>query len=196
MILFFDTETTGKADFKSPPDLPHQPRIVQLAAILADHDGAELASINLIIQPVGFEIPSGAASIHGITTEKAEACGVPVLHAMLTFSSLAKTSSGYCCHNSDFDLFMVDGECDRISIEVPSRPAFCTMKEMTEVCQLPGPYGFKWPRLQEAYKHAFGREFSGAHDALADVRACKEVYFWLKSKSPTSPANTTPNTNP
>ena len=36
MILFFDTETTGKADFKSSPDAAHQPRLVQFAALLMD----------------------------------------------------------------------------------------------------------------------------------------------------------------
>lgn len=57
---------------------------------------------------------------------------------------------------------------------------FCTMKAMTPVCKLHGNYGdFKWPKLQEAHKHAFGVEFDGAHDALADVRACARVYRWL-----------------
>lgn len=181
MILFFDTETTGKANFKAPPDANGQPRIVQLAAILTDQDGGEVASLNLIIKPVGFEIPPEASSIHGITTEKAIATGVPRLHALLLFSSLAEIATLYCCHNSDFDLFMIDGECDRMSIEVPSRKVFCTMKETTELCQLPGAYGFKWPRLQEAYRHIFKKDFVGAHDALADVRACKDIYFWLKA---------------
>lgn len=38
MILFYDTETTGKADFRAAPDAAHQPRLVQLAAILANPD--------------------------------------------------------------------------------------------------------------------------------------------------------------
>lgn len=38
---------------------------------------------------------------------------------------------------------------------------------------------YEWPRLQEAYKHAFGKEFEGAHDAMSDIRATKEIYFWL-----------------
>ena len=54
------------------------------------------------------------------------------------------------------------------------------------MCQLPGKFAgkFKWPNLQEAHQHAFGKPFDGAHDAMADLRACKDVYFWLKNGMP------------
>jgi len=60
------------------------------------------------------------------------------------------------------------------------RDSFCTMKAMTGVCKLPGMYDdYKWPKLTEAYRHCYGKEMEGAHDALADVRGCAEVYRWL-----------------
>lgn len=182
MILFFDCETTGKADFKSPPESEHQPRVVQLAAILADNAGAELACLSMIVKPTGFRIPQEASSIHGITTEMAMASGVPRIHALLAFASLARVAKKYCCHNSDFDTFILRGECLRMCVEFLDKETFCTMKAMTDVCQIPGPYGNKWPRLQEAYQHAFQKQFDGAHDALSDVRACKDVYFWLQKQ--------------
>lgn len=189
MILFYDTETTGKADFKAAPDAKHQPRLVQLAAILADQNsGDEAASINLIIRPADFEIPVEASNIHGITTERAMACGVPLAHALSLWSSLSKISTLHCCHNTDFDTLIMAGECVRMVTEFHRRTVFCTMKEMTPVCGIPGPHGPKWPRLQEAYRHCFDKEFKNAHDALADVRACKDVYFWLKNKPATIPA--------
>ncbi len=184
MILFFDCETTGKADFKSAPEAEHQPKIVQLAAILCDEKGVEVSSLNLIVRPSGFHIPIEASSIHGITTEIGMARGVPRLHTLLAFASLAKIARTYCCHNSDFDVLVLKGECGRMSVEFPNREAFCTMKAMTDVCKIPGPYGNKWPKLTEAYRHAFQKDFDGAHDALADVRACKEIYFWLKQSAP------------
>jgi hypothetical protein len=60
---------------------------------------------------------------------------------------------------------------------------------MVNICKLPSKYPgeYKWPRLIEAYRHAFGKDFTGAHDALADVRACKEIYFWLKVQTPVIP---------
>lgn len=179
MICFFDCETTGKADFKSPPEAEHQPKVVQLAALLSDEKGVEIASLSLIVKPAGFSIPQEASSIHGITTEIGMAKGVPRIHALLAFASLAKIAKVHCCHNSDFDTFILRGECERLSVNFPKRETFCTMKAMTDVCKLPGPYGFKWPKLQEAYRHAFGKDFEGAHDALSDVRACKEIYLWL-----------------
>ena len=88
-------------------------------------------------------------------------------------------------HNLDFDYFILSGETERCLMRLPDRDEFCTMKAMTPVCKLPGSYDdFKWPKLQEAHKHAFGAEFDGAHDALADVRACMKVYFWLKNNKP------------
>ena len=38
----------------------------------------------------------------------------------------------------------------------------------------------KTPKLVEAYTHFFGKSFANAHSAMADVRACKEVFFRLK----------------
>lgn len=184
MILFFDTETTGKADFRSPPEAEHQPRLVQLAALLTDDVGKEVASINLIIGPKQFEIPEEAAAIHGITTDIARARGIPLAHALAVFGSLARVCNTYCCHNTDFDLFVMKGECSRMVVNLPNNKGiFCTMKAMTPICNLPGGrMGPKWPRLQEAYLHAFQKQFEDAHDALADVRACKDIYFWIKSR--------------
>jgi DNA polymerase-3 subunit epsilon len=178
MILFFDTETTGKADMRSSPDAAHQPRIVQLAALLTDDKGEEKASINLIIKPDGFTIPVEASAIHGITTEIALLFGVEEIAALHVFDQLLMRSRLAVAHNIDFDGFMLSRK-SRIRQERLFRSWFCTMKATTDVCQLPGPYGFKWPKLQEAHQHCFGKPFDGAHDALADVRACKAVYFWL-----------------
>lgn len=58
------------------------------------------------------------------------------------------------------------------------------MKAMTPICKLPGTYDdFKWPRLSEAYRFAFNEDFSGAHDAMADVRACLRIYRWIIDNS-------------
>lgn len=187
MILFFDTETTGKADFRRPPEEDGQPRLVQLGAILTDDTGIELASVNLIVQPEGFEVPESAASIHGFTTKIATERGIELMTVLQAFGQLARKAHILCCHNISFDCFVMEGEFIRAQFdENPFAPSdikyFCTMKEMTDICKIPGPYGNKWPKLQEAFKHAFGKEFEGAHDAMADVRACRNLYFWLKKQ--------------
>ena len=40
----------------------------------------------------------------------------------------------------------------------------------------PGKRGYKWPTLQEAFTHFTGAPFVGAHGAMADAQACREVY--------------------
>lgn len=154
MKLFFDTETTGMADFKAEPHAAHQPRLVQLAALLTDDAGEEVTHFSVVIKPEGFEIPVAASAV---------------------------------AHNIDFDLFIMDGEFYRAAGGIKSwgkvNETFCTMKAMTQICKLPGKYSdFKWPKLQEAHKHAFGAEFDGTHDALADMRACARIYFWLQNQ--------------
>lgn len=199
MILGFDTETTNKADFRAPLDAAHQPHIVQLAALLIDDAEKEVMSVNLIIRPDGYEIPLEASAIHGITTEYATKVGVDIRDALLIFSSMKRAADIYVAHNIDFDRMMIGISVTRQASlkwtdeSMPAAKCFCTMKAMTPICELPGPYGFKWPKLQEAYKHAFGCGFDGAHDALADIRACAKVFFWLKKQSPQLAHDEVPN---
>jgi hypothetical protein len=60
----------------------------------------------------------------------------------------------------------------------------CTMKSATNIVCIPKAKGsgFKWPKLIETHLHAFNEGFEDAHTAMADVRACKRVYFWLKEQ--------------
>lgn len=185
MILFFDCETTGKADFRAPPDSKHQPWLVQIAALLTDDAGKEMATLSAIVKPEGYSIPSEAVSIHGITTEIATDYGIGREALLPMFAQLAGKPKVICAHNVQFDLFIITSEYVRAGFdEVPTDGAvpFCTMKQMTDICNLSGPYGPKWPKLAEAHRHAFNSDFEGAHDAMADVRACAKVYWWLKAQ--------------
>lgn len=192
-ILVFDTETSGKCDFKLPPSHPSQPRIVQLGAQLIDEDWKIRGELNLIIRPDGWTIPDEVVKIHGITTEIAMRYGVSIAMALAAFDRLSEAQDEpvYVAHNLDFDSLLIavekyrlgasgDGSLIRRRIQ---SSGFCTMHAMTSICRLQGNYGgFKWPQLQEAHQHCFGSGFDGAHDAMADVRACGAVYRWLKER--------------
>lgn len=182
MKLFFDTETTGKANMKAGPSDPSHPHIVQLAALLTEDDGLERAGINFVIKPDGYEIPKEASDIHGITTEIATACGVPLFSALSAFNNLCCCADMLVAHNIDFDLLVSKAAFWRINkaARITTMDVFCTMKASTKLCRLPGPYGYKWPKLSEAYLHFTGTELVGAHDALADVRACARVFFAIR----------------
>lgn len=180
MKLFFDTETTGKADFKNKSDSTNQPRIVQLAALLTEDDGLERGSLNIIIKPDGWTISAEVAAVHGITQEIADRCGIPLLGPLNVFSWMCKQANELIAHNIDFDLLIVGHEFKRAAKPFPELKPFCTMHATTNICKLPGNYGkYKWPKLSEAYKHFFKEDLQNAHDAMADVRGCARIYFAL-----------------
>lgn len=189
MILFFDTETTGKADFKAAFSAKHQPNLVQIGACLCDEDGTERAVLDLIIKPDGWEIPADVSAIHGITQELAERCGVASIAALRVFAAMLSRADLIVAHNISFDVLVMSAAFYRLSLLHPQAAKeveridkvnrFCTMGATTNILKLPGPYGFKWPKLTEAYRHFFNEDFEGAHNAMVDVRACARVYFEL-----------------
>lgn len=191
MLLFFDTETTGLPVRGGA--LQQQPRIVQLAAMLTTHAGEERACFSTLIQPAGWVIPPEAAAIHGISTERAAAEGVPLRVALHVLYAWLGASRTVVAHNIRFDWQMLRWETERAYGCVPSEdsmPArFCTMDAATPVVNLPPTArmlaaGFnrpKAPKLEECVKHFFGERLEGAHDALVDVRACARVFLHLQT---------------
>jgi len=192
MILFLDTETTGLADFNLRARDPAQPHIVQLAAILTDDDGRAREEHNIIVKPDGWEVPKESSDVHGITQAISLQFGLPEKQVAETFLAMLKKAGLLVAHNLQFDKFIARIAMRRYELITDADdqwwktfPTFCTMREMTNICKLPGKFEgkFKWPNLQEAYQTAFGKPFTGAHDAMADLRACKEIYFWLKKQT-------------
>lgn len=193
--LFFDTETTGFPKYNLPYNHPEQAKIVELAALLTDDTGKELSSMSVIINH-DIVINDEVAKLHGITTELAEKVGVKPRIAFDMFFDLLEKAESFVAHNVQFDEFLV--KCGATVLEADltyaahitkfdMRKRFCTMKMSQPICQLPptekmamaGINGWKVPKLQEAYKHFHGVEFDNAHNALADVTACKDVFFKL-----------------
>ena len=188
-ILFFDVETTGKINRKAPASARMQPRIVQLGALLEDQDGNKIEEFSAILKCDGIPIPAEAAGIHGITDRIAAEKGLPRKHCMARLADLTKRAGLVVGHNIEFDSFMVEIEICHLGPDVaPTKglQTFCTMQAATPLCKIPSPYGysdFKWPKLEEAYKILCGKELTGAHDALADVMACREVYREILRRS-------------
>ncbi len=181
MKLIFDTETTGLINYKAPKIHECQPRCVQLGAILSDDNGAVRGEINLLIKPDGWVIPKEASDVHGITNELCEKFGVPIVIALNVFNRFARVADLMVAHNFDYDDQILRNEFARIDKpnDFVTKTSFCTMKASTNIVGIKGPRGNKWPKLQETHKFFFNEEFEGAHDAMADVRACKRVFFHL-----------------
>lgn len=198
LALFFDTETTGLPLFKEPSEHPAQPHIVQLGALLVDLDTRIVHStIDLIVQPDGWEIPEDVAAIHGITTERALEVGVPEDQALSMFMHLWRRAAVRIGHNETFDARIV-----RIGLMRHASPqeadlwkagaAKCTQRIATPILKLPPTEkmvaarmpGPKSANLREAYEYFMGKPLEDAHSAMADARGCMEVFFAATAQQP------------
>lgn len=185
LLFFFDTETTGLPRSWNAPlrDLDNWPRMVQLAWLLCDGAGNEIAAASRIVLPQGYVIPAEASRVHGITTERALAEGRPLAEVLDEALPNLEKAAAAVAHNVSFDEKILGAECLRLGRPHPllKKPTRCTMKESTAFCALPGRYGdFKYPNLTELHRKLFNKPFAGAHDALADVRACKAAFYELR----------------
>lgn len=203
-ILFFDTETTRlPVNFYEPyTNTENWPRLVQLAWITEDTDTKEKKENDLIIRPEGFTIPEEAAKIHNITTEFAERDGVDLRAAFSDFVQDMLLADLLVAHNIEFDKKVICSEIHRTTRKIivennllceclDFMPAFeclinrfinkrsvCTMKLGTNYTKIKTAGGdYKWPKLIELYRHFFGKDFEGQHDALDDIRATRDC-FW------------------
>lgn len=185
MFLIFDTETTGLAlNFNAPvTDTESWPRMVQLAWQLQDVEGKLLSQKSYIVKPDGFNIPYNAASIHGITTERAEAEGHDLNFVLEEFSKDVGRSFYLVGHNVQFDINVVGCEYFRQEIEsnLIDIPSLDTQRLSTNYCALPGGRRgqYKYPKLEELHQKLFGHKFEAAHDAAYDVDATTHCFFEL-----------------
>jgi len=200
MYLFFDTETTGLANFGLALNDPAQPRIVQIAMLLADEDGREVLTFKAPILHHDFKIDERlvgsdgkptAFSVNRVSNDLCSRYGVGINQALAMFRMFESKAVLKVAHNYRFDGFLLKAahETAMIAPLDPPIEKFCTMKAMTDIMKLPPTpnmiaAGFnnmpKSAKLSEAYEYCTGRKIENAHDALADVKACKDVFFWIK----------------
>lgn len=164
MILVFDTETSGEDKALN---------IAQIGAILYSTNWHPIVEANLIIVPNELDLSYNSC--------------IGIKSALLVFDRLYSLADKVAGHNVHFDIDVLNRTFVRHDILQPVwfRPnVLCTMNLMTHECRLGGGVdgNFKWPTLQEAYTFCFGKPFTGAHDAMADVRACAAVYRWYEEK--------------
>ena len=185
MKLFFDTETTGMVEFKKPHTDPSQPDLLQLAFILDDDDGNTMETFCSILFSENYgAIHEKALAVHGISREKARMFGISALEGLESFKKAYERSRTLIAHNITFDKKIMNiafYRCEEISHPENTPIEYCTMRTATPILKLPGRFGHKWPTLDEAYRVLVDPEgFSGAHDALNDVKACRKVYYKLQ----------------
>lgn len=192
--LIFDTETTGRVQHKSHFSDERQPHPVQIGALLVAGD-KEIASMNTLVQlPDGVDVEQGAQEVHGISKERCMNEGIPPHEAYEKFFKMIVASDNLVAHNLSFDLMVMRSlwyrnqkriaqRTERENEKMANLKYICTMKTLTNVLKLKGRYGYKWPKLEEAYKLLVDPEgFDGAHDAFVDVRACRMLLGVIREK--------------
>lgn len=182
-VLFVDTETNGlPKNYRIPPDRSDNwPRIVQIAWVVMERPYEVITEKNFIIQPDGWEI-GDSERIHKISPLMAASHGVPIKKAMEHFIDDLDSVQVVVAHNVAFDRNVIAAELMRANMR-PRKVGYsfyCTQMKSTDILKLPAAMGFKWPRLSEAYEFFFKTNFTEAHNAVADVKACAAVYWKLQ----------------
>lgn len=197
IVLFFDTETTGI------PSDTFKPEIVQLAAILCDMDnGRTLAEINVIVDNPESEVPKIVSDIHGITTDIMHKFGVGVSTADELFATLLSQADRLVAHNIEFDIQLLKDNLRMSRAVLENHTAngrldtYCTMLNARDILKLPftskqeyyyrvnnimPDLPYRGPRLIEAFRHFHKKDFADAHNAMADVKACRAVYSSIQA---------------
>lgn len=178
IALFFDTETTG---FKHGDFIPE---IVQIGAVVQDTVTKRvLAELNVIVGATK-PIPAEVSAIHGITDELNVAFGIDSTGAESMFALMVQMSEVLVAHNISFDMGIIKDVWPVAYGLMADKEQFCTMRNAEQIVGVTGTHAgnTKYPKLIEAYRHFYGKEFDNAHDAMADVRACRDVFFALKEQ--------------
>lgn len=187
-MIFYDTETTGLPIWNEPSEGENQPHIVQLAALLVDAESREIiSSIDTLIKPDAWDIPAEMIAIHGITTERALAEGMPEKEALALLMAMWTPDIVRVGHNQSLDERIIRIALKRYSDEETAElwkngSKQCTGLLAKPICQMlpKNRYGYKMPKLAEAYEHFTGKSMEDAHNAMADTKACMEVYFAIQ----------------
>lgn len=179
MYLVVDCESTGLPLWKEPSDDPGQPHIVDMAWTLYDADFGEIERFDAIINP-GVEIPEDVVKLHGITTERAAAEGIPPAEMWakwLEAISRAELVSGF---NVSFDLRMMRILGARLTGEKWENPLpkYCTMYKSAKYLAQ------KYTNLGATYEAIFGEAFENAHRARPDCDAAARLFIHLKQVDP------------
>lgn len=169
----FDIESTG-VDVETA-------RIVTAAVIGCGGD-QPTDPMTWLVNP-GIDIPDEAAAIHGITTEKAQAVGLPAEYAVdqiaTLLASYQEDGTPIVAFNARYDYTVLDRECRRYGL-----------KTVAERCGRVGPVidpyvidkqldrWRKGSRKLDAVCSHYGVALGDdAHEATADALACTRVAY-------------------
>lgn len=199
-LLFADTETTGFVDYNLPAQHHTQPRMASIGLILCRDDTLSVLGtyFSYVFNGVPGEdghwsMPQGdgsAGAANGITDALLQEVGMPIANVMGVVEDFLSLGVTLVTHNVEFDHKVIRGELRRLGMDdyYKQTPKFCTQSSNMAELALPNPkpssrYKYKTPSLLETYKHYFGEEPKGQHNAFADTLHVKRIYAEMKKRN-------------
>ncbi len=191
LILIFDTETTGIIP-KDIYNIEQCPYIIQFSYIVYDMKNYKIINeYNKIIHlHEKINISEESTSIHGITNEMTKKSKTSIKKCLQDFKKNIEICDYIIGHNIDFDIKMVEIECQRNNLKMnlfknPDK-IFCTMQNSINICKIEaqnimGKY-YKWPKLSELHFHLFQFVPHNLHDAYNDILICLRCAVFLLKK--------------
>lgn len=184
-VLFYDTETSGF----------NPPAIIQIWIIIWElsEDWAFVVenTIERLFNPQ-VKIDQSASKIHWFTDDQVKDYD-KFWSFISEFTWLIKSCDFVIWHNIWFDnkafVYEIrrffDQKNEKLSqkaidfIQEFEDKSICTILQTIDFCKIPGPYWYKWPKLQELHFNLFGENFEDAHDAISDIKATTRCFLEL-----------------
>ena len=193
--VFIDVETTGfppdggRGRLPAPDEVSMWPYVTEVALVVTDRAGHEIASYTSIVQLLeNVTVSPRITQLTGLSHARCVVEGRPHAEVFGTVASLIRAHAPLviAAHNIDFDLPFLVVELQRAGYGqevLAGCVPWCLMKSMIEHCAIPRP-GYpgkhKFPKLGEVYAYAYNEGLLGqgapaempaetAHSAYADT---------------------------
>lgn len=181
-MIFVDLETTDLINGMTD-DPNQQPGIIQIGLIEVTDGGFETEH-KFDVNPEVSVWAEGAIKGHGIKPEDVAEC--PTLSALLPkLADIFRRHHTWVGYNNEFDRKVLFYQVLRYGWgwKFPW-PSFDidVMKVGRDIANIAGKSDVKYPKLVELHTTLFGEGFSGAHDALEDIRATYRCFNDLSKK--------------
>lgn len=168
-LVFFDLESTGPK--------PDKDRIIQFAFLLMNGEPWDQ-----VVNP-GVAIPAEASAVHGFTD--ADVAAAPPFSAVASRVAALIEGRPLVGYNiRHFDWPLLAEEFERAEVPYPANQVLIDLDPLYKK--------FSPRRLADALRELTGQELENAHQAGADAKAAKLVYFALKQMFPALEACKTP----
>lgn len=162
----FDLETTGRD--------PRTALIVTATLVMVDEQGRAASSAEWLVDP-GVPIPAEAAEVHGVTTERAQAEGMPAAQGVTeiteTLRDLFAAGIPVVAFNGVYDFTVMDREARRHGLTpLEARPVIDPFVLDKQVDRFR-----KGKRTLSAVSEHYGVTLENAHTSAADALAAVQV---------------------